>query len=439
MKQERSGVLVIGGGVAGLAAAGELARHGREVVLLEARERLGGRVFTQRPPRWNAPVELGAEFIHAGNAALWRLLKKHRIKTRRVPGAHWRFDGQAIRRIEDVAGEIEAVTKQIDPRRMRGWSFAEFLQRKGRRFSAAERDITAGFVEGFEAAPTQVVSAVAMEGESLDTSEQFAMPGGYQRFIDALAGELPHDRVTVRLGCPVRSIRWRRGAVEVQARGGKFTGAAAVVTLPLGVLQARRGQRGAVRFEPALRARQKLLSRMHMGHVIRLTLRFTAHAWRALLPEILRRSRGGFGFIHSRVEGVPVWWALSSEPILTGWAGGPDARELANRSKCGIFEKALSSLAEVFGVPKTRLGGAVIDYATHNWSRDPFSRGAYSFIAAGQDDASEKLRQPIADTLFFAGEATADGAETGTVHGALASGMRAAKEVRIALGRNVSD
>ena len=76
---------------------------------------------------------------------------------------------------------------------------------------------------------------------------------------------------------------------------------------------------------------------------------------------------------------------------------------------------------------------AVVAWETHNWSRDPFSRGAYSFIVAGQENAAEKLRQPVQDTLFFAGEATADGEEIGTVHGALASGLRAAEEAGAAL------
>lgn len=106
---------------------------------------------------------------------------------------------------------------------------------------------------------------------------------------------------------------------------------------------------------------------------------------------------------------------------------------LARRSKCGVFEKALSALSSVLGTTKRNLRSAVAAWETHNWSRDPFSRGAYSYVAAGQEKAAEKLRQPVRDTLFFAGEATADGEEAGTVHGAIASGLRAAKEVRVAL------
>ena len=75
------------------------------------------------------------------------------------------------------------------------------------------------------------------------------------------------------------------------------------------------------------------------------------------------------------------------------------------------------------------------DWAGFDWTNDPFSRGAYSFTAAGEDGTAAKLRRAVKGTLFFAGEATAEGAEVGTVHGALSSGLRAAAEVRRALGR----
>ena len=125
--------------------------------------------------------------------------------------------------------------------------------------------------------------------------------------------------------------------------------------------------------------------------------------------------------------------AAHSAPVITGWAGGPAASELAKRSKRGVFEKALGSLARVLGAAKEDIRRAVVGWESHNWSRDPFSRGAYSFIAAGQEKAAEKLREPVQNTLFFAGEATADGEEVGTVHGAIASGLRAAKETGKAL------
>lgn len=427
-------VIVIGGGVAGLSAAGALGRAGLRVILLEARDRLGGRVLTVRRSAWGAPVELGPEFVHAGNDALWRLLKRHRIATRLVPPKHWLFREGRLRKIEDVAERIETVTAEIDAKRMCGWSFADFMAGKGRMFAGDERNLATGFVEGFQAALPERMSAAAIEGETLEDEEQFLVPSGYDRIVAALERELPARRVRVVCGAVAKTVSWRRGTVRVTTGKGTFAAKSAVVTLPLGVWQAPRAQRGAVRFEPALRAKMKVARAMGVGHVVRLQLRLDARKWRALLPERLRKaSRGEFGFIHSRIEGVPVWWALSGKPILTGWAGGPAARALVGRTRSGVLEKALTSLSRVWGVSKRALRTAVVDWETHNWSRDPFSRGAYSFIAAGKEDAAERLREPVQETLFFAGEATADGAEVGTVHGALASGLRAAEEVRKAV------
>src|SRR5262245_47822524 len=99
-----SDVIIIGGGVAGLAAAAEVGRRGYTVSLLEARDRLGGRVFTIRPRGWRAPVELGAEFVHEGNAAFWRRLRRHRLRARHVPPRHWFFHAteRRLREIDDL-------------------------------------------------------------------------------------------------------------------------------------------------------------------------------------------------------------------------------------------------------------------------------------------------------------------------------------------------
>jgi monoamine oxidase len=90
---------------------------------------------------------------------------------------------------------------------------------------------------------------------------------------------------------------------------------------------------------------------------------------------------------------------------------------------------AIRSLAAVLGIPLSGIIRAVTASEEWDWNNDPYSRGAYSFIAAGQDNASRELAKPVKGTLFFAGEATADGIETGTVHGAFSSGLRAARQV----------
>ncbi|MDO8539463.1 MAG: NAD(P)/FAD-dependent oxidoreductase [Opitutaceae bacterium] len=435
--QKMSDVVVIGGGVAGLAAAGELARHGFAVTLLEARDRLGGRILTLRPKGWRAPVAAGAEFLHTGNDAIWKLLRKHRIQTKPASACHWFSTSRGIEPIDDITKQIEGVTAKIRPRRMQGWSFADFMSGAAADFSSEDRALATEFVEGFQAAIPEKMSAVALQGETLDTTEQFVLPRGYDRVTAALAADARKAGVKIVLRSPVKEVAWKKGRVTVRAGTTIITARAVVVALPLGVLAAARSERGAVRFEPRLREKEKVIAGMEVGHVIRVTLRFERRRWTGILPRVLKR-RGGFGFVHSRIDGVPTWWALSGRPVLTGWVGGPSARQLIGRSRCGIREKALGSLAKILDVATTTLSGAVADFATHNWSRDPFSRGAYSYIAVGGENCSEQLRQPVNATLFFAGEATADGEETGTVHGAPTSGLRAAGEIRAALRKRGS-
>lgn len=428
--EARTDVIVIGGGVAGLAAAGELRRNGLSVTLLEARDRLGGRVFTIHPRNWGVPVELGAEFIHAGNDALWRRIRGHRLRKRRVPPRHWLWQDGRLELIDDLATRIENVTGEIKPRRMLGWSFADFMRGCGKEFDPSDRALAVGFVEGFQAASQQQMSVSALADETLDDEEQFQLPGGYDELLRVLVANARGPHVKTRCRSPVRRIKWEKQRVLVLVGRKTFRAAVAVITLPLGVWRAPAKARGRVEFSPVLKSKKATVARMGVGQVTRVTLRLDSRRWQALLPASLRRhARGGFGFIHSGVKGVPVWWSLSGAPVLTGWAGGPAAVRLAGRSEREIFETALRSLSEIFGVSMKNLRAAVRAWETHNWSRDPFSRGAYSFTVAGQDAAAERLRAPVKDTLFFAGEATADGEEVGTVHGALASGLRAAQEV----------
>jgi monoamine oxidase len=428
--QFEADVIVIGGGVAGLAAARELALKKRTVILIEARDRLGGRILTQRLRGLARPVELGAEFIHEGNAPLWKIVRGQRLRTVGMPGRHWHFREGELARMDDLAERIERVTSRIDAKRIGAKSFARFLGEQRGQVSDEDGAVAAGFVEGFEAAPMDRMSARALAGTTLDDEKQFLLPGGYDGVVKALADALPAARVRVVLSEPVRAVKWRRGAVSVVTRNANYVATAAVVTLPLGVLQAKPSQRGAVRFDPPLRAQEKIWKKMGMGHVIRLVLRFDPGKWRRLVPAGLRRKNStGFGFIHSRIPGVPVWWSLRGDSVVTGWAGGPAALAFTGRSRRAIFERALSSLARILGRSRTAIRFAVRGWEAHDWSRDAFSRGAYSFTAAGQDDAPRRLREPVGKTLFFAGEATAEGEETGTVHGALASGLRAAQEV----------
>jgi monoamine oxidase len=246
-KPEPVDVIVIGGGVSGLAAALELSKRRCRVVLLEARPRLGGRIDTQRPPAWPAPVEMGAEFIHVGNPDLWHLMKRAGAMPRRLPDRHWLARGGSLRKIPDLDKSLGSVTRHITHAKAANLSFAEYFARYPARVRPDAWMLARGFVEGFEAAPLDQISARSLAGEAMDDQHQFIVPGGYDQVIARLVNDCASAGVRILREMVVRSVTWRKGSVTVRARDlvsgttRQFAARASVVSLPLGVLKARCG------------------------------------------------------------------------------------------------------------------------------------------------------------------------------------------------------
>jgi monoamine oxidase len=428
-----SDVIVVGAGVAGLAAAGELGRRGFRVTVLEARDRIGGRVRSVKPRGWTAPVELGAEFIHGGNRPLRRLLKQAGVHAEPVNVPMWWHESGNLEAMPDFWPRLARVARRI-PWRDHGWSFARFLREYRDRISPRDRRMMEQYIGGFNAAPLDEISAHVLRADRAGaTLDDLKIRGAYARVPAALRANWPRGKIELHLRTVVQAVEWRAHSVSVRIHGsGKiFQARAAIITVPLGVLQA-----GAIRFLPALGAKQKLIQRLGWGHAVRLVLRFRPGFWSApFLPAVLRGTHGrNFGFINAAAQPVPTWWALSPPaPVLTGWAGGDAALRLERGGERVVRERALRSLAAILGTTAAHLRGWLLDFQWHDWRRDPFARGAYSFTKVGLEDGGERLAEPIADTLFFSGEATAS--EPGTVHGALESGLRAAKAVRKAIKR----
>jgi monoamine oxidase len=206
---------------------------------------------------------------------------------------------------------------------------------------------------------------------------------------------------------------------EAQAR-------CAIVTLPLGILQLPSHSPDAVTFTPPLEAKREALQGLGFGPVIKLVLRFRTAFWEALDQG---RYRDG-GFFHAPSCEFPTFWTALPlrAPVMNAWAGGPRAARLsANEDFAGMVRHALESLDAVFN-GRCDLRAQLEAAYVHDWQRDAFSHGAYSYVAVGGANAREDLARPLEDTLFFAGEAT-DAEEAATVTGALLSGERAAAEI----------
>jgi monoamine oxidase len=430
-------VVIIGAGVSGLAAASELRKSGLSILILEARDHVGGRAHTRHEPDLSAPIELGAEFIHGRVPETFELLREVGKAALDTSGAHWTLhDGRLVQNTEDLFGDIQNALERSKILQKPDISFQSWLNESGQYgLSAEAAEMARTFVEGFDAADPARVSThfVAKEwgaGGMLD-SPQFRPLGGYSSVLSALAGSLDREHIRLQLQTIVKEIRWQRGSVEIDATrfNQPFTVKATcvIVTLPLGVLQAPVDAPGAVRFTPGLVSKQRALQGLAFGPVLKLSLRFRKAFW----EEVDGGRYSDASFFHSATTAFPTFWTSLPlrAPLLTAWIAGPKAAQLSTSEMPYIVEQALASLSTVFGgrpQSELELEAAYL----HNWQTDPFARGAYSYIAVGGSDARSALAAPLEDTLFFAGEATDTENEAATVTGALQSGDRAAREVK---------
>jgi monoamine oxidase len=426
MRQQEA--IIIGGGIAGLAAAETLSRTGISVQLLEARPRLGGRIHSIRGPG-GIPIELGAEFIHGSKVSTWDLIHRAELDTYEVPDRHWRpRDGRLVenKNFWEVLGKVSESFPEDKPDQDLESFFKSVSD-----LSEADRDLVRRFVEGFHAAP---VSRMGMrsfvQAESASEHDggthQFRFKSGYGALLEFLSRELKSAGTALLTETVVRQIRWRPGHVEAFADTPSgpqtFVAGCAIVTLPLNVL--KNVGPGQLEFIPRLQGTAEAIHALEMGTVAKITVHFNRQIWPI----------ENFGFIHSETAALPTWWAYPDALLLTGWVGGPPADELLDRGSTAMKEAAVSSLSEIFGVGQAAVRASIKDMFFHDWKQDPQTLGGYCFTPVGTADAVRALQTPVAETLFVGGEATDAEGEQGTVHGALTSGRRAAAQVLELLG-----
>jgi monoamine oxidase len=413
-------VIVVGAGISGLAAARTLAEAGLRVCLIEARNRVGGRILTVPAANGSFPIELGAEFIHGLPPELLDLVEEAGLARYELEGDHRCFSPQLGRfgpcNDDREVGRIFDELREYDPSGP-DLSFAEFIAQ--RKFAAPSVSRATDYVEGFNAAEADRISVKSLAKQQLAEDETagdrgFRVTEGYQRvpeyllhrFLEA-GGEWFHS-------APVQSILWKAGSVEVVTEAGRrFRATRAIVTLPLGVLQSR-----SVSIEPEPTGILAAADRLVMGHAERIVYEFDHD----LLAE---RDLKDISFLFAPELRPPTWWTTNpkSSGLLTGWVAGRKALGIRQED---LPEIGLETLTGVLGINVRK---HLVRWHQHDWFSDPFSRGAYSYVARGGIQASEQLSEPLQETLFFAGEHTDTSFNWGTVHGALRSGYRAAAQL----------
>jgi monoamine oxidase len=429
-------VLIIGAGAAGLTAGRLLAEAGRRVAILEARNRIGGRIWTQPVSLEKSPlpipVELGAEFVHGLPPEIWSLIKQAGLSTFEMEGAAFWFDGSRLTAVNEQQGAAEGVLEEMTQWAQKqpggsDMSFVEYL--KGRTLDPVTARAASNYVEGFNAADQHRISVAALAKQqaaedAIAADRLFRLEAGYAALANFLAERFIAAGGVLILEAPAKKIVWSRATVLVESTGpnGDFQNHSnrAVITVPLGVLQAQ-----TIEFVPRPAEVLFHANRLRMGAVVRLTLVFKRKFWDPRMS-----------FLFAPSELPPTWWTpLPHEaPVLTAWAGGPKAESLlklitVDGDASALCDRSLSTLAKIFALPLSDIRQMLSSWHLHNWQSDEYARGAYSYVQVGGLDAPEKMRVPVEDTLFFAGEHTDVSGHWGTVHAALAAGASVADQI----------
>jgi monoamine oxidase len=412
-------VLIIGAGASGLAAARDLSGARKKVAILEARDRIGGRIWTQHSADLALPIELGAEFIHGEAEDSFAIVESAGLLAYELPDDHrWARRGK-LHRVEDYWELIHRVRSRI-PKRGRDVSFAEFLK-KQRNLSPKIKRLALQYVEGYHAAHADRISAATLRAsdEEQEDPKQFRIANGYDALLEWLRAGLDPERSLLRLATAVTRVKWKRGHVEASTRHGEVIRArAAVITIPVGVWKAP----GGIEFDPPLAEKENALAKVDVGHVVKIIFRFRERFWEKRVEP--------FNFMHASDRYVPTWWTTAPvrTPLLTAWAGGHAADALLAEGSDAIAGRALDSLASTLAMKRREIDRQLDSVHFHDWQADPFSRGAYSYARVGGENAHAALAKPVGKTLFFAGEGTSSD-ETGTVSGAIKTGKVAARYI----------
>jgi len=424
MAEDTTDVLVIGAGMAGLTAARTLAEAGLQVLVLEAQNRIGGRIWTEHVA--NETIELGAEFVHGRPPELWALIEEAGLETYESTGSQACFEDGKLSGCGDEMEKVFEPLEKLEDFQGPDLNFAEYLDRK--KTPPGERRPMIGYVEGFNAADHREISAASLgfqqkAEDSIQGDRTFHVRGGYDQLPLYLAQRIAEYGGKVLTGEIVTDIDWQPGKATIRTATNILTTRQAIVSIPLEALKS-----GKLAITPQPNSILHAASRLRMGQARRFTLIFRERFWQNLDPHPALKS---LSFLFAFSEIPPVWWTPHPEPsnTITGWIGGPRSSALTGLDENELARRACETLAKIFGIDSEKIRKLLQKIYTHDWQQDVFTLGAYSYVSKGGLDASKEMTIPVANTLFFAGEHTDVTGHWGTVHAAVRSGLRVASQI----------
>jgi monoamine oxidase len=414
--QNRPRVIIVGAGIAGLAAARTLADKGISTVVLEASNRIGGRVFTDTS--LGIPLDLGASWIHGiTNNPIARIARANNIATKATDYdniTRYGPDGKPLEIDENLLESLLARASSWGERQNTDRSLRDGLNQalsNVRLSTEGMRNLEYlinSSIEHEYAADAEQLSLWYWDSGGEQRGDDVIFPQGYAQITQKLA-----EGLDIRLSQTVSQISQANNRVSVQTQGGSLEADYAIVTVPLGALK-----RSSIRFTPQLpQAKQQAIQKLGMGLLNKLYLKF---------PEPFWEDNDLLGYIGETRGQWAEWLNLhkpTSQPVLLGFNAGSYARQLEARSHAQTVQDALAVLHHIYGnIPQPTA------FKLTRWGQNPYSWGSYSFMAVGSRPQDRTALAAPFGRLHFAGEATSKD-HAATVHGAYNSGVVAARQV----------
>jgi monoamine oxidase len=422
MKRRDQTIIIIGAGAAGLMAAKQLATR-YKVIVLEANDRIGGRIYTFQGGGFTRPIEAGAEFIHGKLPLTLKLLKKAGITYTESEGNFYRAGETGLHAQHELIEGWDQLLKQMKKER-HDMTLYQFLQKHyaGEMYNKLRLHIT-NYAEGFDVADITKASMKALYTEwSGEEQGIYRIPGGYGQLIAYLLDECKKSNAEIITNSAVTQVHWKKNNVTVHTTDGQqYSGNKCIVTVPLDFLQ--KTSAAPINFDPLLNDHINAAGEIGYNTVIKVVVEFNESFWDAYAKNI--------GFIISD-KNIPTWWTQLPDPVplLTGWKGGPGAAVLSSKTEEEILQIALESLSAIFKTDTSELQQKVVAAKVFNWRNEVFAKGAYSYLYPSSKKAKKILNEPVEDTIYFAGEALYTGKTGGTVESALVNGREVAKKIK---------